>query len=93
MDSLLHGDCREVLAGTEDEFDFVFADPPFNINHHYKDFDDNFGSWEEHFEFTWRSCTTWSRSRLRNVPAHRCRPRDASNRMAQLALPIRTMQP
>lgn len=64
MDSLLHGDCREVLAGTEDQFDFVFADPPFNINHHYKDFDDNFGSWDEHFEFTqqWVSAA-WSACR------------------------------
>jgi DNA modification methylase len=61
---LLTGDCREVLAGTEDEFDFVFADPPFNIGHHYKDFDDNFGSWEEHFEFTsqWVS-VAWSACR------------------------------
>ena len=25
--NLIQGDCREVLAGTEDEFDFVFADP------------------------------------------------------------------
>jgi DNA modification methylase len=37
---VIHGDCREVVPTIPFQFDFVFADPPFNIGHGYTGFND-----------------------------------------------------
>lgn len=37
---VINGDCREVLPTIPIKFDFIFADPPFNIDHGYKGFKD-----------------------------------------------------
>ena len=42
--TLYHGDCIEVMkllrSRNDADFDFVLADPPFNINHGYEEYDD-----------------------------------------------------
>lgn len=38
---ILYGDCRTLLSAYRDKFDFIFADPPFNISHGYDGYDDN----------------------------------------------------
>lgn len=55
MWTVLHGDCRNILPGLG-KFDFIFADPPFNIGHGYDGYDDNRDDYES---FTWewiRAC-------------------------------------
>lgn len=37
--TILHGDCCEIIP-TLGKFDFVFADPPFNIGHKYSGYED-----------------------------------------------------
>ena len=37
---VLCGDCREIVPAFDGEFNFVFADPPFNIGHGYQGYDD-----------------------------------------------------
>ena len=57
--AVVHGDCRDVVSELG-KYDFVFADPPFGIGHHYTGYDDQqYGD-----EFTrewvtvcWRACT------------------------------------
>lgn len=48
------GDCREILKAQEEvwrgAFDFVFADPPFNIGHNYDVYDDSISS-NEFYDF------------------------------------------
>lgn len=44
------GDCREVIPTLGRKFDFVFADPPFNIGQRYQDFVDR-KSADEHWKF------------------------------------------
>ena len=36
---VLHGDCRDEVP-KQGQFDFIFADPPFNIGHGYTGYDD-----------------------------------------------------
>ena len=38
--TVLHGDCRQLVPRLG-RFDFIFADPPFNIGHGYDGYDDN----------------------------------------------------
>ncbi len=38
---IIHGDCREVIPTIPFKFDFIFADPPFNIGQKYKGFEDS----------------------------------------------------
>ncbi len=66
IDTILHGDCREVLANLPDNsVDLIFADPPYNLqlqNELYRpnmshvaavdDGWDKFGSFEEYDQFT-----------------------------------------
>lgn len=40
------GDCMEVVPRLEMEFDFIFADPPFNIGHGYTGYNDRIDSKE-----------------------------------------------
>lgn len=47
------GDCREIVP-TLGKFDFVFADPPFNIGHGYNGYDDNRDDFDE-FTMEWIS--------------------------------------
>lgn len=49
--SLYHGDCRQILLWLPDRTSFLFADPPFNIGHGYKGFDDNLPK-DEYRQFT-----------------------------------------
>ena len=44
--AVYHGDCRQIVPSIG-EFDFVFADPPFNIGQDYSGYDDKM----EKFEF------------------------------------------
>lgn len=60
---VFHADCREYLKQpSKEDFDFIFADPPFNIGQKYKGFKDSM-SWSEYREFTlewislcWKRC-------------------------------------
>lgn len=58
--NVFHGDCRYgvPLCG---EFDFVFADPPFNIGHGYDGYDDNREDFDaftsEWVEVCWNACS------------------------------------
>lgn len=46
LDTIIHGDCLEVVAGMPDEcVDLVFADPPFNVGKAYQDSRDNYQEW------------------------------------------------
>lgn len=47
------GDCRDIVP-TLGKFDFVFADPPFNIGHGYNGYDDNRDDFDE-FTLEWIS--------------------------------------
>jgi DNA modification methylase len=47
---VIHGDCRAVVP-TLPAFDFIFADPPFNIGHPYTGYDDN-KSCKDYADFT-----------------------------------------
>lgn len=47
----LHGSCVNLLPKLGLKFDFIFADPPFNIGHPYKGFDDNI-PWGEYILWT-----------------------------------------
>lgn len=56
---IIHGDCRDIVP-TLGQFDFVFADPPFNIGHGYNgyhdrrdDFDDFTLDW---ISVCWQAC-------------------------------------
>ena len=55
------GDCTKIIP-TLGKFDFIFADPPFNIGHGYNGFDDNkereeFDSFNEAWvEACWNAC-------------------------------------
>jgi len=51
MIDILRQDCIHYLQDCGREFDFIFADPPFNIDHHYNGFDDNM-DWFEYQEWT-----------------------------------------
>lgn len=56
---VMHGDCVE-LVPTLGEFDFVFADPPFNIGQAYNGYNDDrqdYAIWMERWlEATWGAC-------------------------------------
>lgn len=54
---VLHGDCCE-LVPTLGKFDFIFADPPFNIGHEYNGYDDRRDDYAE-FTAQWIE-TCWS---------------------------------
>lgn len=53
------GDCREVVP-TLGQFEFVFADPPFNIGHGYNGYDDRRSDFDEFtaewIEVCWNAC-------------------------------------
>ena len=59
MSEVLHGDCREIIP-TLGKFDFVFADPPFNIGHPYNGYDDKRDDFDpfigECVEACWEAC-------------------------------------
>jgi DNA modification methylase len=48
---VIQGDCREVVPTIPFQFDFIFADPPFNIGHPYKGFEDRIPL-KEYVDFT-----------------------------------------
>lgn len=59
MIQILCGDCRKLLP-TLPQYDFVFADPPFNIDQQYVGYDDNISDFEEFtrewVELCWTHC-------------------------------------
>lgn len=58
--TVLHGDCREIVP-TLGQFDFVFADPPFNIGHRYCGYDDRRADFDdftaEWISVCWNACS------------------------------------
>ena len=60
VSKILLGDCREIVP-TLGTFEFVFADPPFNIGHPYKGYNDNREDYEsftgEWIEACWNACS------------------------------------
>ena len=58
-EEILIGDCREIVP-TLGTFDFIFADPPFNIGHGYNGYDDKRDDYEEFtaawIETCWNTC-------------------------------------
>ena len=51
---VIHGNCCEVLKDLNLKFDFIFADPPFNIDQKYKGFQDRIPPGEYAvFNFRW----------------------------------------
>ena len=66
---MLHGDCRDLVPALR-RFDFIFADPPFNIGQAYNgygdkrsDFEEFTADWIEHVlgRVRWRNCTAMHR--------------------------------
>ena len=53
------GDCREVVPNLG-KFDFIFADPPFNIGQDYQGYDDSRPDFDEFtpawIEAAWDAC-------------------------------------
>lgn len=48
--NVIHGNCVEVLTGMSILYKFIFADPPFNIDQGYDEYDDNLSE-EDYIEF------------------------------------------
>ncbi len=53
VSNLVRGDCVYQLSQQQRQFDFIFADPPFNIGQDYEGFEDN-KSRDEYIDFTTR---------------------------------------
>lgn len=56
---VIAGDCRDIVP-TLGQFDFIFADPPFNIGHPYKGYNDRRDDFEaftaEWIKVCWQAC-------------------------------------
>jgi DNA modification methylase len=59
MIEIIHGDCRDVVP-TLGQFDFIFADPPFNIGQKYSGYEDGRDDYDsfttEWIETCWNAC-------------------------------------
>lgn len=51
---VIHGDCLKIMVELEQEFDLVFADPPFNLRQDYKGFEDSWPDEREYNKFVYQ---------------------------------------